>query len=160
MSQRFFVRFGSGNPQEFAGLTPTFLVFKRDDGSSLGPPSIAEVGVSTGFYKFTYAVGATFTVCFVVDGGVSITDTSSRYVAGDLDPIVNVDQQLGFNNDSYGTTALPTSAFANILRIVQYWQADATFNKSSGVWAQYATGTSTLLYLKTLANNVSQTTKT
>jgi hypothetical protein len=161
MSQRFFLRFGTANPQEFAGLTPTLMIFKKgDDGTDLAAPAVTEVGVSTGFYKFTYPTSPTFSIVFVADGGAAITDDSSRYVAGVLDPITNVDQELGFAADSYGSTALPTSAMGNLKRVVQYWQADATFNKSTGVWSQYAQGSSTLLYEKTLANNVSQTTKT
>lgn len=160
MSQRYFARFGSGNPQEFSGLTPTFIIFQTDLGASLARPSIAEVGISTGFYGFTYITSATYSIVFTIDGGNAIAEASSRYVAGVLDPISNVDQELGFVNDSYGTTAIPSTVFALAKRLVQYWQADATFNKSSGVWAQFAQGTSTLLYQKTLTNDVSETTKT
>jgi len=136
MSQRYFTRFGSGNPQEFAGLTPTFIIFVQNNGTPLTPPPITEVGSSTGFYGFTFATSASFTVCFTIDGGSSITDDSSRYVSGTLDPISNVDQELGFVADSFGTTALPGSVWGYVKRLAQYWQADATFNKSSGVWAQ------------------------
>lgn len=160
MSQRFFARFGSANPQEFAGLTPTFIIFQTDLGASLARPAISEVGSSTGFYGFTYATSATYSIIFTIDGGSSIVDSSSRYVSGVLDPIINVDQELGFTADSYGSTVLPATVWGFVRRLAQYWQADATFNKSSGVWSQYAQGTSTLLYEKTLTNDVSQTTKT
>lgn len=161
MSQRFFVIFTAGNPQEFAGLTPTFITFLPSDGSSLGPPPIAEIGTSTGFYGFTFAPSATFSICFTVDGGVTVVgDEASRYITGVLDPIAAVDKELGFSADSYGTTAQPDTVFGLSKRNSQYWESTETFNKTTGVWEKYASGTSTMIMQKTLTNSISSTTKT
>ncbi len=160
MSARYGLRFGGGNPQDYAGLTPSFIVFKNQTGSDVAsPPAITEVGTSTGLYYFTYTPNASFTVFFTVDGGAGIGTTSDRYITGTLDPIANVDQQVGFSADTYGTTALPSTVFGFVQRAVQLFQSDATFNKSTGVWATYAKGTSTMLVSKTLGNSTTQVTK-
>jgi len=161
MSQRFFVIFTAGNPQEFAGLSPTFITFLPSDGSSLGPPPIAEVGTSTGFYGFTFAPSATFSICFTVDGGVSVVgDEASRYITGVLDPIAAVDKELGFSADSYGSTIQAVTVFGQVKRSVELTQASELFDKTTGVWTKYAAGTSTVLMEKTLTNSISSTTKT
>lgn len=123
-------------------------------------PPITEVGSGTGLYQFTFDPGATYTVFFVADGGVSITDPSSRYVVGNLDPISTVDQKVGFPQDSYGTTTAPDSIYGYVKRNDELWKSDATFNKSTGNWQVYATGTSTLLFSKILTNQPTLTTKT
>lgn len=160
MSARFGIKFGSGNPQTYAGLSPTFIIFIDNSGATYAPPSIAEIGVSTGFYGFSYTPSATFTIFFTVDGGASIVDSGSRFVSGSIDPVANVDQQLGFSADSYGTTAAPSTVFGFVKRANEQFQSVATFSKTTGIWSVYAAGTSTLLMSKTLANSLAETTKT
>lgn len=159
MSTRYGLKFGSGDPRSFTGLTPTFVFFATQAGVTMTPPGISEV-LASGLYYFNYTPNATFTIFFIADGGSSVTDNSVRYLSGSLDPVAAVDQQLGFIDDSYGTTASPSTAFGFVKRLNEMWQADATFSKSTGIWSQYARGTSTLLYSKTLANSSSQVVKT
>ena len=160
MSTRYGVKFGSGNPQTYAGLTPTFIILIDNLGATYAGPSITELGSSIGFYKFEYAPSPTLTFFFTIDGGAAIVDTASRYISGSIDPVINVDQQLGFSTDSYGTTAAPSSVFGYVKRANEQFQSVATFSKTSGIWSVYAAGTSTLLMSKTLANSLAETTKT
>jgi hypothetical protein len=159
MSHKFALRFGSGNPQTSSGLSPTFILFRDETGADRTPPLVTEVGVSSGLYYFNYVPSATFTIFFIADGGPAILDDTLRYVAGSLDPVAAVDRSLGFAEDSIGTTAVPSNVFGFVKRINEIWKADATFNKQNGKWEQYAAGTSTLLFSKTLANSTSQVTK-
>lgn len=159
MSYKYGFTFGSGDCRNFSGLTPTFVLFVTEGGTFLTPPAVSEIGTTTGLYYFTYTPSATYTIFFQADGGSSITDNSLRYVKGTLDPVASVDQNLGFQVDSYGTTAAATTVFGQVNRINQLWQADSTFSKTTGLWAQYAQGTSTLLFQKTLTNNSAVVTK-
>lgn len=161
MSRIYGVAFGSGDSRNYAGLSPTFVIFQPfPSGPSLTPPSIFEIGVSTGLYGFTFAPSATYTVFFQIDGTNTITDSSQRYIRGNLDPISAVDQQLGFIGDSYGTTVLPTTALGYIKRITEYLRGDANFNKTTGVWTIYPSGvTTTALEIKTLSNTTATVTK-
>ncbi len=69
MSSTYFVRFGSGDPRQFAGLSPTFVVFREISGGSPTPPGISAAGPSTGIYTFTY--GATIPTSFIIDGATT-----------------------------------------------------------------------------------------
>jgi hypothetical protein len=160
MSYKYGLKFGSGDSRNFSGLSPTFIIFKREDGTDESAPAITEVGSSTGLYYFNYEPSPTFTVFFQVDGGSSVTDSSVRYISGTLDPIASVDRYVGFPQDSYGTTASPSTVFGFAKRINELWQADGSFSKTTGLWNQYAKGTSTLLFSKTLANSSAQVVKT
>jgi len=160
MSTRYFLTFASGDPRPLAGLSPTFLIYKDQTGVDVLPtPVISSVGASTGIYFFQATPSATFSIAFLVDGGSAVSDSSARYLKGSIDPIANVDQQLGFSNSSYGTTLLPSTVSGLAQRIVQLFEADANFNKTTGVWSNVARGTSTVLMTKTLTNNVTETTK-
>lgn len=159
MAKRFGLVFGSGDARSYAGLSPTFVIFQDQAGNALTPPGITAVGVSTGFYYFEYSPSPTLTVFFQADGGSSITDSSFRYIKGTLDPIQSVDERLGYSTDSIGGTLSPTTAFGLILRNLGYFEADENFNKSSGAWNRYATGTSTLLISKTVQNLTGQVIK-
>lgn len=159
--KRVFMRFGSGTPQAYSGLTPSFLYFiNAVSGASIARPAITEIGTSIGFYTFTYDVGASTIVGFNIDGGAAITDSNTRYVADILDPIVAVDRHLGFPTDGYGTTVGASTVYGEVSRLDQLWKSDATFSKLTGVWQVFATGTSTMLYQKTLANNSANVVKT
>jgi hypothetical protein len=101
MAKNFIVQFGSGAPSTYAGLSPTFTVFNVvPGGGATTAPGITQVPTSTGLYYFTYnPLGS---VAFVIDGGASIIG-DARYLAGSLDPIDAVDEQI---------TALGVSTFA------------------------------------------------
>lgn len=163
MAKTYWVEFASsGSANQYSGLSPTFTIFVNNFGSMLPGPAIAEAGVSTGMYTFNYTPSTTYSIAFQVDGGSSITSSTDRYVKGVLDPIQAVDQDVGHVTDSFGTTVLPTTVFGYVQRVVQETEADATFDKSTGVWDNYAKGTSlgVLLYEKLLTNNTTEATKT
>lgn len=89
MSSSYFMTFGAGDPRQFFGLSPTFLIFKQLDGTSVTPPSISEVGLSTGIYGFTY--GVTNPISFLADAATTSPGTQLRYVTGSLDPSNRID---------------------------------------------------------------------
>ena len=157
MSTRLGIVFGSGDSRLFSGLTPTFVIFVTEGGTAMTAPPIVEIGSGTGLYYFTYEPSPTFTIFFQADGGSSVVD--GRWIKGSLDPIVAVDQKIGFAQDSYGSTVGATSIFGLAKRINELWQADATFSKTTGTWNQFAKGTSTLLFSKILTNTTGSVTK-
>lgn len=176
MSKVFGLKFGAGNPQTNAGLSPT-LFFFRAIGISTYPggvtdmvgPTIAELGVSSGFYTFNFAPSATFAVFFVADGGTGLAG-ADRFVSGVLDPIQAVDEKVGTNQDDIGNGASmtdPLTIMAITKRLYAFTEGQAVFAKGSGVWSVFAKGStilsmgaSTLLMTKQLTNTVSQATKT
>lgn len=95
-AKNYILRFASGNPTTYTGLSPTFTVFKTVPGgvNITPPPGITEIPTSTGLYYFSYdPIGSTAPVAFVIDGGASLV-LSTRYLSNALDPIQAVDQQL------------------------------------------------------------------
>lgn len=156
--KNYLLRFGSGNPAGFAGLSPTFTVFVNTGGSLIAnAPGVTEIPVSTGLYWFQYA--ATLPIFFVVDGGSSLSSTQ-RYITGILDPIQSVDQKVGLDYDTYGTTIGCSTLIGFSKRTLQYFEGDQTFDKSSGVMQTYGQGSSTLILEKTLVNTSGDVTKT
>lgn len=161
MSKPYWVQFGSGNPQSFAGLTPTFILFISNGGTAMTPPSIAEAGVSTGLYTFMYEPNATFAIAFTVDGGSSIAASSDRYITGVLDAVSAVDERIGQTVDSFGSTSVdPSTLLGYVKRIQEFLEGDATFTKATASWQISSRGSSTLLRTKSLTNTVTSATKT
>lgn len=95
MAKTYWVTFGTGNPVSNAGLSPTFLQFWKSDGTTLAPPSISEIGSSSGLYKFSYT--PSFSVGFVIDGFTTGLLSNSRYISGNLDIADAVDTLLDNN---------------------------------------------------------------
>jgi hypothetical protein len=153
------VRFGSGDPRTFTGLSPTFIIFKNFAGIDVTPPAISEIGVSTGLYKFSF--GYTLSaIAFCIDGGALLSD-ADRYVTGTLDPIQAIDKRLGSEDQSFGTdTVDPASVYAFSKRFQELLEGNAKFNKSSGVWEISSRGSSQLLRTKTLTNTLTESNKT
>lgn len=158
MAKNYLLRFGSGNPSGYAGLSPTMTVFKFvPGGSALVAPSISEIPTLTGLYTFAYA--ATIPIAFVCDGGSGLS-VSERYIVGILDPVQAVDQTIGQTYDSFGTTAIdPSTLMGYAKRSMEVQEGNATFNKTTGVWDIYSRGSSTLLREKTLENTSGNITK-
>ena len=100
----YFLRFGSGDPRTYAGMAPTFLMFKKSDNTNVTPPSISEVGTSSGIFTFDW--GTTQPICFLADAATTSPGSDLRYVTGSLDPSDRADE--------YGTTltAIGTSGVA------------------------------------------------
>lgn len=158
MAKQYWLKFGSGSPTPFTGLTPTFTIFSAAGLTSLAAPGITEMPSGSGLYSFQYA--PTLSIIFTADGGSALS-SSDRYITGVLDPIQTVDQKVGTIDDSYGTdSADPTTLMGFAKRSEEFWEGNATFNKSTGAWSIYSRGSSTLLREKDLANNVTQATKT
>jgi hypothetical protein len=111
-NKTFVVQFGGGTG--ITGLNPTFIVFNSlpaNGGTVWGattPPGITEIPTTTGLYYFNYTPSAP--VMFVIDGATTSLSLQSRYVAGNLDPIQQIDVQVA----ALGNTlvALGTSANA------------------------------------------------
>ena len=149
------------NPTTYTGLSPTMITFVNMSGSNVVAPGITESPAASGLYQFTY--GPTISMFFVVNWGNSIA-SGFKYTKGSLDPIQAVDERVGGilnNNDSIGTTAIdPGTVIGWLKRAQEFMEGNATYIKSTGVWDISSRGSSTLLAVKTLANNTTQSTKT
>lgn len=159
MAKLYELKFGSGTPTPFTGLTPTFIFFvDTSAGVTAAPPAITEILSGMGVYKFTY--GPTSSITFVVDGGAALS-AGDRYITGVLDPIQAVDEKVGgIVSDSFGSTSAdPSTLFGYVKRNLEFNEGNATYNKSTGVWDVSSRGSSTLLRSKTLTNNTTQSTK-
>lgn len=212
MAKNYSVRFGSGDPRQYAGLSPTFLIFSlTSTGASVPPPVISEIGPSTGIYYFQW--GTTTNIAFLVDAATTSPGTAGRYVFGVIDPSDRSDEYgntlaaLGNSNIAIGvsltaigvsiyaisTTLLPLgitlgaisstlSSLAPLIgttasligdnthdpvdmmgymkRLAELYQGDQTFIKGSpATISQYDRTGATLLYQKSITNNVSLVTK-
>ena len=110
--KNYGVRFGSGDPRTFTGLTPTFLLFiDMAAGATRTPPAITEPIPSTGLYTFQY--GTTTPIAFLIDANSTAPGTTGRYVTGTLDPSDRADE-YGNSLMAYGATivALGTTSVA------------------------------------------------
>lgn len=157
----YMFRFGSGNPNLYSGLTPTFSIFNVMPGTSaIAAPAISEAPSGSGLYVFQY--NPTLPISFMVDGGASLI-SSIRYITGTLDPIQAVDQGIGFNTDSYGSTATdPSTIFGFVRRLMEWNEGDNFFNKTTGIWSIFnraSLGSTTLLRTKNIANASGSVTK-
>jgi hypothetical protein len=152
----FWLQFGTGDPREFGGLSPTLIAMYDQTGVTYVGPTITEIGVSSGLYKFAATTSQSLSIIFLADGGATLAD-ADRYVTGVLDPIASVDMRLGFLGDSFGSTSVdPTTAIGYLKRLVEWLEGNAIFNKSTGIWTVSSRGSSTTLAAKTLTNTSSQ----
>lgn len=153
----YAVTFGS-DPRTNSGLSPTFIIFDvLATGQTLPPPGITETLAGSGAYYFSY--GPTLAVYFQIDGGSSIASTD-RYANGVLDPIQVVDQRIGTTNDSFGSTSVdPSTVFGYLKRGQEDAEGNAQFIKATGVWTVSSRGSSQILFVKTLTNDASESTK-
>lgn len=158
MNKDYWLRFGSGNPANNTGLSPTFTVFSGSTGAVISPsPLINEIPVGGGIYHFAY--GPTIPIVFTVDGGPALS-SADRYIVGVLDPIQAVDQKVGTLDDSFGATNVDPSTLIGYAKRSQEWlEGNADFQKATGTWNVYSRGSSTLLAVKQLANNTTEATK-
>lgn len=146
----YYLKFGTGDPASFTGLTPTFTIFSANGVTSVTAPGITETPAGSGLYQFVY--GPTQSILFKVDGGSALSG-SDRYIVGTLDPIQAVDEKVGYTTDSIGSTATdPSTVLGYLKRNLEFMEGNANFTKSTGVWQVYSRGSSTLLTQKTLTN--------
>lgn len=160
--KQYLLRFGSDNPANHSGLSPTFTNFHAIPGSSfvVVAPSITETGSGEGCYTFGWTA-TTFPVYFKVDGGATQASTD-RYVVGILDPVQAVDEKIGWLTDSFGSTAVdPASVIGYLKRNLEVNEGNAAYQKSNAAWTVQARGASgVVLFTKTLVNNSVSVTKT
>jgi hypothetical protein len=108
--KNYYLQFGSGDPRTYAGLSPTFLIFRLADNTSVTPPGITCVGPSTGIYTFSW--GTTTSIAFLADAATTSPGSTGRYVTGSLDPVDRMDEvgtslvAIGTTNAGVGLTAL------------------------------------------------------
>lgn len=151
MSKKYYLKFGSGDPASYTGLSPTFSIFAINGVSGIVAPGITESPVGSGLYGFIY--GPTQSIIFKADGGVALS-TGDRYIVGALDPIQAVDESIGTRSDSFGSTSAdPTTVYGYMRRSQEFQEGNALFTKATGVWDIYSRGSSTLLVSKTLSND-------
>lgn len=158
MSKQYYLKFGTGDPSNYTGLTPTFSIFSVNGVSALAAPGITETPVGSGLYGFIY--GPTLSILFKADGGSNLA-SSDRYIIGTLDPIQAVDEKIGYATDSFGSTATdPSTVLGYLRRSQEFSEGNAQFTKSTGIWSVYSRGSSTLLTEKTLTNTTTAAGKT
>lgn len=156
-TKAYYLRFGSGNPATYTGLSPTFIVFRNASGSTTAP-SITELG-STGVYKFDYE--CTGSVAFVADGATTGLVSADRYVAGALDITDRLDQFIGATTDGIGDSSTdPTTLYGFLKRVENYLEGQSIYTKSSGVLQSYDKTGATLLVSRTISDAGSTVTKT
>lgn len=167
--KQYYLKFGTGNPANYTGLTPTFTVF-ASGGATTGafqtmlPPGITEGLAGSGVYGFLYGP-PTLSICFIAFGGANLS-ASDAYIFGGLDPVQAVDVTIGQPlTDSFGTTlADPTTIAGYCKRALEFNEGDKNYNKSLGVWDIYSRGATegvlggTLLREKVLTNTVTSAT--
>jgi len=181
MAKNYIVQFGATT---WTGLFPTFSIFKVvPGGGSTTAPGVTEIPSASGLYYFTYEPAAS--IAFILDSGVTAL-SSSRYIAGSLDPVQAVDERisemgttlaaigssliganaiLGHTNSTFGSTmADPSTVMGYLRRALEFNEGNSLFTKTTGVWGIFArgntVGTSLQLTSKTLADSGSIVSKT
>lgn len=156
--KQYWLKFGSGDPSAYSGLTPTMTIFSAGGLTAVTAPGITEIIASSGLYTFFY--GPTISTIMVVDGGSGLS-AADRYITGALDPLQAVDEKVGTINDSFGTDSVdPTTLFGYAKREQEFNEGNASFVKATGVWSIYSRGSSQLLREKDLTNDTTSATKT
>lgn len=159
MAKTYWMRFGSGNPQSYGSLSPTFLAFFDLNGATISPPGITEAVAGQGLYSFDY--GATVAMGFIVDGATTGLQTAERYISGNLDPNDGNDEKIGVTSSSFGSTSAdPSTVYGYLKRIQEHTEGDQIYVKSSGALQLYNRGQSTLLRQKTISDGTSTISKT
>lgn len=157
MAKTYFFRFTAGAAGTNTGLSPTFLIFSAG-ATAITPPGFTETPTGQGIYSFSY--GPTQAVAYLIDGSASLS-SSDRYIAGVLDPIQVIDQQLGYSTDSFGSTSAdPGSIWGYFKRFVEHWEGDQKYTKATGLWQMFNRGSTTLLRSKQLTNTYRSSTRT
>jgi hypothetical protein len=156
--KNYWISFGASDPRTYTGLSPTFIMYFNQLGSTLSPPGITEILVGSGFYRFQASIGWSQSVAFLVDGGASAS--SARYVRGTLDSSDSLDLTIGYTASSFGDTLVePGDIFGSVKRNRENLEGNSGFLKSSGQWSIYSRGFSTLLTVKTLTQDTTGITK-
>ncbi len=157
MAKTYYLKFGTGDPVPFTGLSPTLSVFSANGLTALTAPGITETPAGGGIYSFIYA--PTLSILFKADGGAALA-SGDRYISGALDPIQAVDDKVGYLTDSFGSTSAdPTTLMGYSKRNQEFQEGNAVFTKSTGKWDIYNRGSTTLIAEKSLTNSTTAATK-
>ena len=92
MAKEYWLKFGTGNPSDTSGLSPTLSIFRSWTGGVLTAPGITQPIASYGLYRFEYT--PSFPIVFVADGATTGLTAANRYLTGALDPLDLVDERL------------------------------------------------------------------
>lgn len=109
-AKTYLVRFGTDNPANYTGISPTFTKFFNSAGNATTAPSISEIA-SSGMYAFSY--DPTGFIGFVLDGTASL-GTNVRYVAGALDPNDKV-SETGISLIAMGASLIAQGATIGVI---------------------------------------------
>lgn len=154
----YYLKFGSGDSRPYTGLFPTFVIFSAQGLTAIAAPGVTELPAGSGLYQFQY--GATQATIFLVDGGSNLS-SGDRYISATLDPIQSVDQQVGFQTDSFGSTSTDaTTLWGSTKRLLEFFEGDSIYTKATGIWQLFNRGQTTLLRTKSLTNTNTSATKT
>ena len=133
--------------------------------TAIPAPTIFEIGVSVGLYSFGYdptqnPLGVTCPIVFCADGGATLIN-SDRFRCAAIDPIISMDQRLGYPGDSIGTTLVdPSTVLGYLGRNLEFEEGQSTFDKPSGTWTILTRGGTLTLRVRTLTNTSTTATKT
>lgn len=177
--KQYYLTFGTGDPRNWTGLAPTFLIFKKYDGTAVTAPGITEPIAGSGIYQFT--VAPSFSIAFLAYGNTTSLPSASAYVPGNLDPVDANDDALaamgstlvaigntsgdfstriGTTASSFGSTSVdPGNIFGYLKRLQELYEGNQSYVKSTGLWSLYSRGSSTLLSTKSLSNDANGVTK-
>lgn len=154
----YWVRFGSGHPTLFSGLSPTFIVFINSAGGATTPPGITEPGAK-GLYRFTYEPQGS--IAFIIDAATTGVADSSRYVVGNLDIADRIDEFIGRSTDGIGSSSAdPTTMFGFLKRAQEAIEGDSTYTKNTGVFVIKDRTGATTLASKTISDSGTVISKT
>lgn len=154
----YYLVFGSGDPSNNTGLSPSFTVFQNSAGGATTAPSISEIG-SSGIYTFSYDPQGS--INFVADGATTGLTDSNRYVIGSLDVgdgLQNLD--VGTASDTIGDDSTePTSLFGFIRRIQNFLEGQSVYTKATGAFVVKDKSGATTLTDQTITDNDTTVTK-
>lgn len=186
IAKTYYLTFGTGDPRSWTGLAPTFLIFKKFDGTAVTAPGITEPIAGSGIYQFT--VAPSFSIAFLAYGNTTLLPAAPAYVPGSLDPIdanddaiailgstvlaigntsvavgntlSDISTRIGSTASSFGSTSVdPGTIFGYLKRAQEVAEGNASYLKSSGAWQLFSRGSSTLLVSKSLSNSAQGVTK-
>lgn len=164
--------FGTDDPRTAPqmSLAPTLIIFAAIDGTVVSTPGVTKPISTVGLYTFNYT--PSLPVFFLADGGALITDNNKRYVSGILDPLHEVNTQvgelsstltarhqtlfsIGTTNVALGTTNVALGTTNVALGTTIQAQATSLSAQSTSIFALNTTIASIVSSLTSAATNIS-----
>lgn len=154
----YYLKFGSGEPSNNTGLSPSFTVFQNVAGGATTAPGITEIA-STGIYYFQYEPFGS--ISFVADGVSASLSSADRYIVGSLEESDRTQQSVGLLSDVIGDNSTdPSTLFGYIKRIKNWLEGDTIYNKTTGNLSTYDVSGVTQLGSQTISSSGSTVSKT